>query len=203
MKIIGLTGMSGAGKTTVCEVFRKGGVQIVNCDLIARQVVAKGEPCLKEIADKFSAEFITKEGELDRKKMGALVFSDSEKRKLLNDTIYPHITNKVKCILNEAEQNGQQYILLDAPTLFESGIDNICSVIVSVVAERSHSIERIMARDRLDRKQAEQRLNSQFDKDFYKAKSDFCIENDGNLQELTEKAEQILFNIKHRQKEDL
>ena len=192
-KIYGLTGMSGAGKTTVCEEFSRSGFDIINCDMIAREVVEKDTPCLDEIKQKFGGEVITADGELDRKVMGNIVFNDKAKLLLLNNTIYPYITYEV---IQRIERSDSGYVLLDAPTLFESGIDYICDGVVSVICDREISLKRIMARDGIDRKAAESRLKSQHDAEFYKSRSDFCIENNGDFNTLTQTAQKVIQQIK-------
>lgn len=185
-KIYGLTGMSGAGKSTVSDSFKKSGFFVIDCDKIAREVVRKGEPCLDKLQRLFGGGVITEDGELDRKAMGNIVFTDAEKLKLLNDTIYPYITYKV---ITMCENADGRFILLDAPTLFESGIDFICDGVVSVTCDKEKSVERIMLRDNITRESAENRLSSQHDAEYYKSRSDFCIENNGELDTLRANAE--------------
>ena len=185
-KIYGLTGMSGAGKSTVSKSFEKEGFYIIDCDILARKVVEKGEPCLDRLHAIFGDSVITDDGELDRRAMGNIVFADPKKLKLLNDTIYPYITYKVITICENADK---RFILLDAPTLFESGIDFICNGIVSVTCDKEKSVERIMLRDNISRESAENRLGSQHDAEYYKSKSNFCIENNGCLDTLRANAE--------------
>ena len=189
--IIGLTGMSGAGKTTACEAFADCGVDIINCDLVARIVVEKDKPALKELAAYFGDGIILPDGTLNRKKIGNLIFSDKSARLAFNDIIYPYISYEM--IMNAVEyiKMGSKYILLDAPTLFESGTDSFCDVIVSVVAEQEDSIKRIMLRDNLSREEAENRLSSQHTADFYCDKSDYCVFNNGTREELKSKINNI------------
>lgn len=193
--IIGLTGMSGAGKTTACEAFSKCGVDIINCDLVARTVVLKGKPALKELKNYFGSEIILPDGTLDRKKIGNLIFSDESARLAFNNIIYPFISYEM--IMNAVEyiKMGSEYILLDAPTLFESGTDSFCDVIVSVVAEKEDSLKRIMQRDNLSREEAENRLSSQHAADFYCEKSDYCVFNNGTREELKSKIKDIFCAI--------
>lgn len=189
--IIGLTGMSGAGKTTACEAFFKCGVDIINCDLLARSVVLKGRPALEELKNYFGNEIILPDGALDRKKIGNLIFSDESARFAFNDIIYPYISYEM--IINAVEyiKTGSKYILLDAPTLFESRTDSLCDVIVSIVADYEDSVKRIMLRDNLSREEAENRLSSQHTAEFYCEKSDFYIFNNGTREELKSKIKNI------------
>lgn len=180
-KIYGLTGMSGAGKSTVSDSFKKAGFFVIDCDRIAREVVRKDEPCLDKLKQLFGDSVITADGELDRRAMGNIVFTDTVKLKLLNDTIYPYITYKVISMCGNTDKH---FVLLDAPTLFESGIDFICDGTVSVTCDKEKSIQRIMLRDNISRESAENRLSSQHDAEYYKSRSDFCIENNGDLDTL-------------------
>ena len=190
--IFGLTGMSGAGKSTVCRQFKNAGFHIIDCDKVARQVVRKGEPCLDELHRLFGDGVITKDGELDRKAMGNIVFNDRDKLRLLNDTIYPYITYQV---ISELHKIDDKPSVLDAPTLFESGIDYICDAVVSVVCDTEISLERIMARDGISREAAESRLSSQHDAEFYVSRSQFCIENNGDVAELEQKTDEIVAQL--------
>ena len=113
--------------------------------------------------------------------MGNIVFTDTVKLKLLNDTIYPYITYKVISMCGNTDKH---FVLLDAPTLFESGIDFICDGTVSVTCDKEKSIQRIMLRDNISRESAENRLSSQHSAEYYKSRSDFCIENNGDLDTL-------------------
>ncbi len=185
-KIYGLTGMSGAGKSTVCDSFESAGFLIIDCDRLAREVVRKGRPCLDKLHRLFGDSVITKDGELDRRAMGNIVFSHSDKLALLNNTIYPYITYEV---ISMCDNTDKHFVLLDAPTLFESGIDFICDGIISVTCDKEKSIQRIMLRDNITRESAEKRLGSQHDAEYYKSKSDFCIENNGDIDTLKAKAD--------------
>ena len=131
-KIYGLTGMSGAGKSTVCDSFESAGFLIIDCDRLAREVVRKGRPCLDKLHRLFGDSVITKDGELDRRAMGNIVFSHSDKLALLNNTIYPYITYEAISMCGNTDKH---FVLLDAPTLFESGIDFISDGIISVTCD--------------------------------------------------------------------
>lgn len=182
--VVGLTGMSGAGKTTACAVFRECGFAVLNCDEAARRVTEAGKPALREIAERFGEEFLFADGTLNRKKLGSLVFSVESERLALNRIIYPYILYETVVGIISYIDRGSRLILLDAPTLFESGADAICDRIVSVVAAREQCIARITARDLLSARQAADRLSSQFSADGYRLRSDCCIENNGTEEAL-------------------
>ncbi len=192
-KVIGLTGMSGAGKSTACKMFREAGFYVIDCDGICREVVKKGKPCLKEIASGFGSEILTAEGELNRRLMGKIIFSDPDKRIKLNGIMYPFVSYSVikRIIFSDSE-----YTVLDAPTLFESGLENICEKIVSVAADKEVLINRITVRDGITREEAKNRLDSQYDADFFREKSDMLIMNNGSEEELSRKINKTICLIK-------
>ena len=188
--VAGLTGMSGAGKSFACGVFAEKGFSVIDCDNVSREVTARGEPALDEISRCFGAEYINDDGTLDRRKLGALVFSDAKKLKKLEDILYPYITYSIisACV-------GHDMVLLDAPTLFESGADFLCDVIIGVTADRELCIGRITERDGIDRVQAENRLSSQHGEDYYKSRSYICLSNNGSESEFRKSLEKAAAKI--------
>ena len=194
--ITGLTGMSGAGKTTACGIFARAGFCVIDCDIIARRVVDRGKPALAEIAAAFSDDVITPEGTLDRAKVGSIVFSDAEKLQLLDRVIYPYITFYIIAAVKELSRFGGNMIMLDAPTLFESGADVLCDVIVSVTADRELCTERIMKRDGISREKAEERLSSQHDAVFFRENSHYCVENGGDIAEFEKRLAETAAAVK-------
>ena len=191
-RIVGLTGMSGAGKSTVGREFAAAGFCVIDCDRAAREVTAAGSPFLAELAEKFSADLLLADGTLDRKKTAALIFTQPEKRLFYNKIIYPYIAYNILSKVKRADSD----ILLDAPTLFEARLDPICDKIVSVCADRAVCAERIMLRDGISRELAEARLSSQHDIAFFRERSDLCIENNGTEQQLRCEALRIIGELK-------
>ncbi|MBP5605046.1 MAG: dephospho-CoA kinase [Ruminiclostridium sp.] len=190
---VGLTGMSGAGKSTACRVFAENGFCVIDCDLTAKEVVMKGRPALIEITEHFSRDVIKTNGALDRPKLAGIVFSDNDKLRELNGIIYPYI---IYAIIEKTVLSGEKLILFDAPTLFESGADRLCDATVCVTADRELCISRIMLRDGLTRSQAEMRLSSQHDASFYTGRCDHSAVNNGSPEELRAALESIADRIK-------
>lgn len=184
--IIGLTGQSGAGKSTVCGVFAENGFEIIDCDVIAREV-AKNRRFLGEISHRLSESLLNPDGSLDRAATARLIFTDEEKRGLYQRIIFPYIVNAVLRRVKASERS----VLLDAPTLFESGLDMVCGKIVSVTADADKCAGRIIKRDGITPEQARARLSSQHCAEFFKERSDFNLENNGTLGELISGAERI------------
>ncbi len=191
-KIIGLIGMSGAGKSTVCRMFADSGYNVIDCDISAREVVQIGYQSLAELHDELSPDIIAEDGTLDRRKTAELIFNDDEKRMIFNRIIYPYITYNVmdKIKLSECD------VLLDAPTLYEAGLEGICDDIVSVCADPEICINRIMQRDGISYDLAAARLDSQHDIEWYKQRSSHCIINSGSKEELFAAAEKVLNKLK-------
>lgn len=176
--------MSGAGKSTVCDIFRSNGFYIIDCDKICRQIVEKDHPCLKEIVCEFGSGILDNNGCLDRKKTGGIIFSDKVKRDLLNGIMYPYVSY---IVINTIMSADDGYVVLDAPTLFESRLNTVCDLIVSVVADQNILLERICSRDGITAEMAEKRLSAQHDRDFFSKCSDYLIENNGAEKELLKK----------------
>lgn len=190
--IVGLTGMSGAGKSTVCRVFRDSGFEVIDCDKCAREVAEPGMPALNELRDRLSGGLIRQDGSLDRQKTAEMIFTDPEKRALFNKIIYPYITYNITVKLRQAGE----YVLLDAPTLFEARLELLCGAIVSVTASADNCIRRITARDGITTELAAARLKSQHGAEFYRERSDFCLVNDGTQEELFAQASGIAEKLK-------
>mgnify|MGYP003290197471 CR=1 FL=1 len=195
--VVGLTGQTGAGKSTVSKVFAENGFAVINADLISRKVVEKGTKCLDELAEVFSDAILNEDGTLNRKMLGNIVFSDKTKLEMLNSIIYPYITSEILEEIKIYSDSGQKLVLLDAPTLFESHSDDFCEIIISVLANEATRKERIIFRDGLTEKQAQDRMNSQHDAEFFAANSDFVIENNDTIEAVTGISKEVSDKIKY------
>lgn len=196
MLTIGLTGQSGAGKGEFSRVFsRYDGVVCLDTDKTAREVVEKGKPCLLELCSYFGNEILTDDGELDRKKLASIAFSDEEKHNKLNSITHFYITKEVEKWLYDAKERGEKIAVIDAPLLFESGLDNICDITLGIIAPKRTRLKRIIKRDGIDKKSAILRLNAQPKDKFFKEKCTYIIANNGNLNSLIKKAKSFIENI--------
>lgn len=189
MKIIGITGGTGAGKSSVCNEFKKCGAQIIDADKIARQVVQKGKPALEEIVCAFGKDIITPDGDLNRKKLGGIVFADSNKLNILNKITHKYIFDEMQRQINECSAD---ILVLDVPLLFEKDFPFECDLTVAVVADREERISRIMVRDEISRKSAEERISNQMSDDKYKKFADICFENDGDISKIKDFVRKIV-----------
>lgn len=189
-KIIGLTGQSGAGKSTVSEVFKASGAVVINADSLAHTAL-RTDKCKENLRAAFGGDIFDESGEVVRKKLARVAFSSKENTEKLNKATHPVITELAKREFDYYEEAGEEAVVFDAPTLFESGLDKFCTTVISVIADKDLRAKRIMARDNLSLEEASQRLNAQYDDEFYTDKSQFVIENNGTQEELREKAEKL------------
>lgn len=194
--VVGLTGQTGAGKTTVCRIFQENGFTVINADLIARQVLEHDLPCLRELVDCFGTTILTEDNNLDRHKFADIVFSDKNKLELLNSICYPYITSEILNLIRFNSDNGHKLILLDAPTLFESRADDFCEIIISVISKEDIRLKRIVKRDGISKESALKRMASQLSEQFFVDRSDFIIKNNKTITNLNEVAKEVSDKIK-------
>ena len=194
--IIGLTGQTGAGKSTVSEIFERSGFALIDADRIARLVVDPGMPCLAELFDFFGDTIRNPDNTLNRKALAKIVFTDRKKLESLNSITHPFITEEIFREINMYHQDGRELILLDAPTLFESKASDFCDLIISVLAPPELRCKRIMQRDGISEEAALARMNSQLPEEFFIQHSDYVIRNQSDLAGLYAHAEEVAEKIK-------
>lgn len=188
--IVGLTGQTGAGKSTVAAHLRSRGIPVIDADKKARAAIDASVPCLEAIAAAFGREMLSG-GVLDRKKLGTAVFADRAKLDTLNAIVHPVIVEELKRVLAGYKKEGEAVVIIDGATLIESGAVRLCGYVVSVVAPSFQRLERIMARDGLDEGAARNRISAQYAEEFYIAYSQLVIRNDGRREELLRKADAL------------
>ena len=195
IRVIGLTGQTGAGKSTVSDIFRRHGFAVINADLVAREVVAPGTPCLAEIFAVYGDAVKAPDGSLDRSATARIVFSDKEELSRYNAIIFPYINKAVGERIARIEKDGAEVVLLDAPTLFESKADRLCDAVVSVTAPAEMRLTRIMERDHLNQAHPNHRMNTHLSDKFFLAHSSYTIRNDQGLDALNASAEDVVCQI--------
>ncbi len=193
MRLIGLCGRSGSGKGLFSSVAAKNGLKVIDCDAVYKELVSKPSDCLLEIASYFGKEVI-KDNALDRRYLAPIVFSDKEKLDVLNEITHKHIIAEVENILSQYDEND--IVVIDAPTLFESGIDAMCDLIVGIIAPNSICISRITTRDGISEEEARSRLSNQPAIDFIAENSDCIIYNDSSLEAFENAVLELVDNIK-------
>ncbi len=187
--IIGLTGPTGSGKSSACRLCESYGLKHVDCDLLARKAVEKGSDGLNALVNAFGSEILNTDGTLNRKLLAKIAFSDKAKTELLNDTIFPFIRTLV---LQETKTGN---ILLDAPTLFESKIDNICTTTIAVLSDKNIRLKRIIARDNLTEEDALTRISAGKTDNFYKSYANYIVYNNKTEEEFLKEFSLVLESI--------
>lgn len=174
---VGLTGSIAVGKSFVCSVLREHGCHVLDADLTAREVVARSSDGLKAIVRAFGDDFLTESGDLDRKKMGSIVFADETKRTLLNSIIHPLVFESQDRWIKAVESNDPDGIaIVDAALMIESGSYKRFNKIIVVWCEPAIQLERLMLRDSLCETDAKMRIDAQMPQEEKKLIADLLID---------------------------
>ena len=185
MKIIGITGGTGCGKTTALNELERRGALLIDCDAVYHRMLETDRPMLDEIEKYFLGAVI--DGKLDRKALGAVVFTDEEALRDLNIITHRHINLEIRRILREHAMNGGTLAAIDAIELFSSGLAKRCTATIGVIADREVRIDRIMRRDGISREYAMMRVNAQRPNEYFIQKCSHVLENNGSQEEFIEK----------------
>lgn len=195
MQIIGLTGNSGCGKSTVSNILCEFGAYIIDADKIAHDIIKKGNTAYIEIIKLFGNDILNQENEIDRKKLAEIVFNNKEKLELLTSLTHKYIIEYIKeDIKNILSSNlNYRYIVIDAPLLIEAGLHKITDKVWVVYADLNIRIERITKRDKITKQKAIERFNNQMEYEKLKSYADIIIENnDNDLNKLKETVKGLL-----------
>lgn len=187
MKVIGLTGGIASGKSTVTKYIRELGGIVIDADIIARDIVEKGKPALKDIKEQFGLEVINKDGSLKRKALGEIVFNDPKKLKILNQITHFRIINEIDERLKYYRKlDDSKVVFIDAALLIEMKMDYLVDEIWLVIVDKETQIQRLMARDEITYNKALDRINSQMTLEEKKEYADIIIDNSKGFDELEE-----------------
>lgn len=193
--IIGLTGGSGSGKSTVAEILKQHNMLIIDCDKIAHEIILKGNDAYIELINIFGENILDSSKQIDRKKLGNIVFKDKGKLNLLNECTHKHIVNKVKEIIKENLNNKDiNAIVIDAPLLIEANLHTIVDEVWAVYADTDIRIQRLIKRDNITLEQAKERLQSQMSWVEMVTYADTIIYNN-NLDDMKKQIESILNSL--------
>ena len=183
MIVIGVCGGSGSGKGAVCSIFGTLGIPSVDTDAVYHELISCDGPCLRELAASFG-DSVVKDGAIDRAALRNIVFSPpdvKEKQALLNSVTHKYVIGKTEQLLRDYGRQGVKGAIIDAPLLFESGLDKRCDVTVAVAADSNVRIARIMLRDGIDYDTAARRISLQIPDRELISRCDFVIHNNGSL----------------------
>ena len=176
MKIIGITGPTGAGKTTALGELEKLGACIIDCDFVYHELLKKSGPLIEELEQNFPG--VITAGILDRKKLGKLVFENKDALLRLDCITNRHIHQEILCIIDEAKKEGVPIAAIDAIRLVESGLSQICDVNIAVLSPPEIRVKRIMEREGITYEYAMMRIKSQQRDEFYRANCNYVLVND-------------------------
>lgn len=176
--VVGLTGGIGSGKSTIAYLFQALGVPVVDADIVAREVVAKGEPCLQAIAEHFGDEVLNEKGNLNRALLREKIFANPSEKKWLENLLHPAI--RQRCIVQLSAVQSP-YVLFVAPLLIENELTDLCNAILVVDVSENTQIERTMKRDRNSADLIKKIINAQVDRQKRLSFATQIIENEGEL----------------------
>lgn len=190
--VIGLTGQTGAGKSTLAEYAEKKGFAVINADAVAREALEPGTECLRDLAEHFGYDIIDENGCCNRAVLAQRAFSSAEETEALNRLTHPWIIRRSEEYISQLCHNNNDMIILDASQLFESGGERLCDAVIAVTAPREIRLERIMLRDNIDCNAAMLRINAQHDEEYYAGRSDYVIDGSADIQSVCESFDRIL-----------
>ena len=191
MKVIGLTGTSGSGKGYACTVFARYGIRSLDTDKIVHALYKKDDECKSELRAEFGDQIFNPYGSVCRTRLRKIVFSDKEKLGRLNTIVHKHVILKSNEKIKQAREKGKKAIIIDAPLLYEAGMDKDCDFVVAVVADEDIRKERLQKRDGISAFEIERRMKNQHTDDFFAKKADYVIVNNGQ-KDIAPQIEKIL-----------
>ncbi len=177
MKIIGLTGLTGAGKSTVAQKLMAYGCYHIDADKVAREVINNNENVKNKLKERFGEDVINADGTTNRPLLASRAFASEENTNALNEITHPAVTEEIQSIIKDMNEVGYRGVIIDAIALFESGEDKLCDFTVAVVAPKDIRLERIMKRDNITEEKALERINAQKDESFFTKQADFVLWN--------------------------
>lgn len=185
MRVLGVTGGTGCGKTVVCRILKEQGGKIIDADKITRKLQEPGEVVYDEIRDYFGEEIIQPDGTIDRKKLGAIVFSDVAQRRALNTIVHSRVSQEIKRRIAKYEEEGNvPFVVLDVPLPIEEGFFDTANCIWAVVANDDLRVARLVKRMGITEAEAEARISVQMSNREYEDIADVTILNEGDVFEL-------------------
>lgn len=195
MRIIGLTGGIASGKSTVSNLFKMNGIPVVDADVVARDVLKKGTGGWKRVVAAFGEDILQRNGEVDRTRLGQIVFSDPATRQLLNRLLAPYISYGIFWEVFKLWVKGCKVIILDVPLLFESKMDRWTKPVIVVWVDPETQLRRLMERDGTSEEAAQNRVNAQMPLDWKRSNADIVINNVGSREDLNVNFRKVLVEV--------
>ncbi|MGM0578150.1 MAG: dephospho-CoA kinase [Myxococcota bacterium] len=198
MAVIGLTGGIGAGKSTVAERFAERGVPVIDADQVAREVVEPGEPALELIRAFWGDRVIREDGTLDRQALGNIVFASREQLERLNQITHPQIMSRVGQRLVDLQRAGHAWAVYEAALILENDLAPGLTELIVVICDPATQVRRMMERSGFSEEHARERLANQTDNATRRERADIVIDNDGTLEELMARTDEVIDELNAR-----
>ena len=195
MKLIGLTGGIGSGKSTVAKICRERGWKVVDADGIARDVVKPGRPALAELAAAFGEDILLADGSLNRKELARRAFVDKEHTELLNSITHPRIQAETQRQFDEAREEGYDFAVYDMPLLVDNGLDKDMDYVIVVDVAVEERVRRLVTSRGLEEDDARRRIAAQVTDEVRLAAATHVIDNNGTLEQLRARAAEVMNRI--------
>ncbi|MGG1677662.1 dephospho-CoA kinase [Neobacillus sp. NRS-1170] len=198
--IIGLTGGIASGKSTVSNMFKEMDITVVDADVEARLAVMKGESAYNQIVEEFGKEILLEDGEIDRQKLGSIIFHQAEKRHQLNQIVHPEVRKRMNLMVDDAKHRNEKVVVLDIPLLFESKQTYMVEKTILVYVDKETQLKRLIERNNLSIEDAEARIHSQMPLSDKVKLADAVIDNNGSIADSKKQLIEILssWGIKHK-----
>jgi dephospho-CoA kinase len=190
--VIGLTGGIASGKSTVSTMLKEMDLKVVDADIESRLAVMKGEPAYFKIIEAFGREIVLDNGDIDRQKLGSIIFHQAEKRQILNEIVHPEVRKRMRDQAEKAKKNGEEVVVLDIPLLFESKLTYMVDKTLLVYVDAETQIQRLIARNNLSVEDAEARIRSQLPLSDKIKLADAVIDNNGSIADTKKQLHEIL-----------
>ena len=198
MKLIGLTGGIGSGKSTVAQLLVRHGWELVDADQIARDIVEPGQPALAELAQAFGDDILQEDGSLDRGLLASRAFASREKTAVLNSITHPRINEETQARFDAARQAGADFVVYDMPLLVDKGLHKDMDATIVVDVDAEERVRRLVAYRGLDEEDARRRIAAQIPDDVRRAVADFIIDNNGPREALDEQVKGVVEKLRAR-----
>jgi dephospho-CoA kinase len=192
MHIIGITGPTGAGKSLLTEYVKQRGIPCIDADEVYHGMLSAPTACVEALRKTFGEGVVAADGSVDRAALGAIVFNSPKKLELLNATVLPLVLKELRLMIAAIAKNGYRAVVVDAPTLIESGFHKECNTVISVLAPKELRTERIRMRDSISRERAQLRVNAQREDEFYRVNSHYVLVNENDEESFKQSIDALL-----------
>ncbi|MGI8383098.1 dephospho-CoA kinase [Robertmurraya sp. P23] len=194
--VVGLTGGIASGKSTVANMFKEMGIEVIDADIEAREAVEIGEAAYEQIVTYFGEGILNDDHTINRSKLGEIIFNDSVKRQKLNEIVHPDVRRRMNEKKEAAILRGDQVVVLDIPLLFESGLKHMVDVVLLVYVEKDIQLQRLMDRNLLTKEEALARIQSQMPIEDKRKIADKVINNNGTIDDTKKQLIELLTDWK-------